>query len=161
MSSYPLEDILRFRNQRADAAQRKAMAALREELRVSDELEAARKRLEEYKCWRVEEIERRYVAFLQEQTTKRGIELFHESVKSLEFREVELGDEVVRAEKKLQDAKAYTLECKQEAMQAQKAMMKLDLHKQEWVVEAKKKAQLEEEKELEELAFSKVKLFNK
>lgn len=161
MPSYPLEDILRFRNQRADAAQRQALVALREELQAADELEAAKERLEEYKRWRVEEIENRYAVFLQEETTKSGIESFHEGIKSLELRELELGDEILRAEKKLQDAKAYTLKCKEEAMLAQKATMKLDLHKQEWVAEAQEKARQEEEKELEELASSSRKLFTK
>ncbi|OHE74001.1 MAG: hypothetical protein A2007_02550 [Verrucomicrobia bacterium GWC2_42_7] len=148
---YELEDLLRVRKIRKDKAAdnvKKARLALK---KAEDVVEAANRRLSEYKLFKVKEVERLYGAVMKKNVPKEGIE-------NLQIELAFLDKKILEYETALQDAieahkkaQKYLDDRVGALQQATRNMQKIEEHKQTWIEEDSKILELSQDKELEDV----------
>ena len=152
MSTYPLAAIRALRARREDEAQRKLAAARANETQKSQEVQKAKKSLDDYLLWMKSESERLFASVLGH---LNPIHKITEITQQINWNRTHQSTYVValeEAQKKLDEAKAETAICLKAQEEAYKSVWKINQHYEVWMHEEMLREEQEEEAELEEIA---------
>lgn len=147
---YPLQDLLRVRVVRKDKATEEVLKAQRAVAEAMQFLEKKRQELEEFKQWRIDEIDRLYRCIMMKDIRKNAVDdlnfdLANLDNKLLEYRKrVDDATSAVRAAELVLHERQVVLQLKMRELQ------KIEEHKEIWVKEDKLLEESLQEKELEE-----------
>jgi F0F1-type ATP synthase membrane subunit b/b' len=152
MAKYVLEEMLRVRNFRKEKAEKNLNQARRLVEEGKENLKNAEKALEEYKVFMEKESDRLYKKIIMQKVKRGAVDELHYAVRLLKNKLVTheqnietAKDNLVKAEKNLEE--------KREALRdATRNVEKIQSHKEVWIKEANKEAELVQDKELEEFA---------
>jgi type III secretion protein O len=135
MKSYPLHTLLRVRVLREDNSIRalKAAEAARDAARIR--VAEKEKALDEYRAWRKEEVERRYLKIMLQKLSLDELDKFHAGLRRLKDREISLEEELENARAALREAGAKVEEAKKNFLQAHKDTQKILGHRDIWLQE--------------------------
>lgn len=150
MEVYPLESLLTVRHYREESAKRRvrnAESALRE---AEENIERKRKELEEYRCWRIEEEDRRYEAIMNVPMSLDKLDAFKAGLSRLAAGETDREQAVLDAKKQAETRRSELEKAREDAKTASKNTSKIQAHKDIWKEDAKKEAERKEDLELEE-----------
>ena len=147
---YVLENLLRVRQHRKDAAGSQVRAKSYALENADRLVQQTRQQLDEYVVWRVktedtlyEEVKSQQISLKELDDLKIKVLLLREKQTFLEKELFEARSAREAAEKKLDEArKAY--------QEKQREMMKIEEHKKIWLTETRKQQELSREKEMEE-----------
>ncbi len=149
---YPLAELLHIRELREQAAAsnvRKARLAMEQ---AQQELQQARKDLEEYVAWRLQREAEMYEEITGAMLSVRELENFKEAIARLRDKERDHRLHIRKYEENVQQAVEFLEQCRSEHIETVKNRRKLDEHEAIWRKEAALRAQALEERELEEVA---------
>jgi flagellar biosynthesis chaperone FliJ len=155
MAKYILEEMLRVRNFRKDAAEKALKQAQRLVEEGRENLKNAEKALADYKIFMDKECDRLYKKIIMQKVKKGAVDELHYAVKVMKSKLVTYEqnietakDNLAKAEKNLEEKRAILKE-------ATKNVEKIQSHKEAWIAEAAKEEELVQDKELEEFAKGK------
>ncbi len=150
MDKYPLQSLIGIRDRRfqdALAQQREMQRLLTLALET---LDALKKELADYKIWKIEETARRYDEIMLQVKTQKELNEFNEGLAQLDVREATLHEKVVLQEEAVRKAKEDLDNAIKKANELHKGVMKLETHKDLWLIEQKKIAEYKIDQELED-----------
>jgi len=147
---YPLAGLLRLRGFREEAAQKALRAAEAEARAAAETLAAREKRLAEYKQWRREETDKRWLLILNKTLSRGEMDEFKAGLALLEERELAEAQAVREAAEALEQAQGQVQAARAAWRAAEQARRKLSVHREEWEAEEAKEAARREDLELEE-----------
>ena len=152
MVKYILEDMLRVRNLRKDAAEKN----LKQAQKLVDEAKAnvtkAEKTLADFKVFMEEESERLYKKIMMHKVKKGAVDELHFAIKALKNKLITHEQGVVSAKENLAKAEKNLEEKREILKEANKNVEKILSHKEEWVKAALKEEEMVADRELEEFA---------
>ena len=152
MAKYILEEMLRVRNLRKDAAEKRLKQAQKLLDEAKQNLERAEEALEKFKVFIVEETDRLYKKIMMKKKKKGSVDELHYAIKVLKNKLV-AHEQSVDAEKiNLEKAEKNLEQKKLELQEANKNVEKIKSHKEEWMKESAKIEEMAADKELEEFA---------
>ena len=159
MEKYPLETLIMLRDRRyQDALNNQRQKKLLVEQTVR-ELDKARSELDEYKKWKVLEIARRYEQIMLSVQTQKQLATFHEGIASLDLKEHSLEEQIILKENALKKAQQDLELANLNVKNSNKALEKLESHKEIWLVLQKKLEEYKEDLELEDFRVKKEESF--
>lgn len=144
---YPLKTLLFLREGRVDKATREQRAC-RQKLEMALAFkEKCEQELRDYKVFKQAEIERRYEAILNTVMSQKQITEFNHNIASLDLKEADLMQAVIKAQQDIDVAKSNYDKSTLAVQLAQKAVLKLQKHQEQWLaldkLEQEQKADLE------------------
>ena len=149
-AKYPLAAMLRVRMLHEDQAKRDARTA-EERLHEAQELRDGKAaELERYKKWRPQEEDRRYAAIIGKPMDAAKLGEFREDLARLAQGEVERQQQVDEAEAVVLDRQKETDAARDAVVQARKACMKLEEHRDMWTAAMHKEEERLADLEMEE-----------
>ena len=147
---YPLEDLLRVRKFREDAAANQ-LTHCRRAVEAAVRLVEERKRaLKEYTEWRIQREAELYQEVLKQEVQLRALDDLKLKILELREREFAYQKQIHDAEQELQKAKAALEQAHRDYQEALRNTEKIDEHKGIWTEEMQKLIEELEEKELED-----------
>ncbi|MEW4486701.1 YscO family type III secretion system apparatus protein [Thalassoglobus sp. JC818] len=147
---YILKDLLKIRQSREENAAR-ALAAQKIRVEEAEELVQQRQReLESYHAWRIDREAELYEEIIDRTIEQKDLESVRFKIQQIRDKEHEYEGRVIQAKEQLEEEKRQLVEDQQAYQQAVHKREKLDEHKQLWITEAKRVAELNAEKELED-----------
>ncbi len=146
-----LEELLTVKRRREDDAIA-ALAQARQALeRQQSLMEAKRRELEEYKVWRQQEAERLFEAVRKQEVSRAKLERYRQEVALLQQREVQLGEELIAAEREVDAAKSNVATAERQRMDAHRDVVKFEEYQKQLLEEEAAEASRREEAELEDV----------
>lgn len=150
---YILEDLLRVRKFREDAAAAE-MTRCRKLVAEAEELVGQRKKeLKEYVQWRLQREEEMYQEVMQKSIHLNDLEDLKTNIQILRDDELKYEERIITAEKQLGEARQRLEQARAAYRQAVKNREKLEEHKALWLEEEQKAAEAQAEKEAEDIPF--------
>ena len=152
MSLYPLEAIRSLRLRKQEEAERKLAAARVVEEQQRQDVKNTEKALQDYLEWIKKEADRLFSTIVG---ALNPIHKVMDITKQIEWNRNHQSTYVVavdEAKKKLQEAQAETVTCRQEQEKAYKEVWKINQHRDMWLNEEALQEERDEEAELEEVA---------
>ena len=147
---YPLQAMLDVRVMHEDRAKRDAIAA-EDRLREAEAARDARAaELARYQAWRPQEEDRRYAAIFGKRLDAGKLGEFREDLARLAHGETERRQQVFEAETAVQERQNETEAARQAVMQARKACMKLEKHRDVWAEAMRREEERLADLEMEE-----------
>ena len=147
---YPLQDLLRVRKFREDAAAQELTKA-REKVKQAKVLVAQREtELTDYVKWRIAEEKRRYDEILKQSVQVKDLDSLKQEVQLLREKEFVYQDRIREAKDELKQAEKALEEATARYRQADKDVQKIEEHHEMWAQDMAKKDEMREEKELED-----------
>lgn len=147
---YVLEDLLRVRQFREDAA---ANAVVQQRGRVTyaeQELAGRRRELTEFAAWRARQEESLYQQVMHKQILRKDLDDLKAALQELQLQELARQQKIMDAERALDEARKALQAAQQAHTAAVKAREKLNEHKAIWLQDALKEAEDLQEKEVED-----------
>ncbi|WP_022665952.1 type III secretion system stalk subunit SctO [Desulfospira joergensenii] len=160
MKVYPLAALLKLRIFRQD----KAMHGLQ---KCERELASARKGVKtavqthmDFMVWLEKEEERRYESIMGRDMTIDEVDDFKAGLLAARSQESMYLENILKAKNRVQICEENVTAAKAALLAAQKATMKIEVHRERWLEEVKKEELLTEERELEDFSPLKLDLFD-
>lgn len=159
MHAYPLQSLIMLRTRRVDEAQRDL--TLKREIvnRTKRELESKKQELVDYKNWKMVEINTRYDNLLGMVKTQEEISKFNQGIAALNIKEFNLNEEISKLQKSLEKVQQDYDKALIVVNTAQKALAKLEKHKEIWQVQEKRYEEYLADQELDDFKVQKVQDF--
>jgi chromosome segregation ATPase len=151
-STYPLKGLQEIRDRRLNDSVTARMGMHKKLEQTQQELSNKRKEFEDYKIWRKDEEERRYANFMNKTYSLDEIHKFNASIKQLYFREVEIEEDVKKAEYNVKQAQKEYEKALEEERLNRKKLKKLETHRDMWEMEQRKYQEIQAELELEDFS---------
>ena len=151
---YPLEVLLSVRNLRQDKAMGNLTKAESRLAEARRHLRECRKKHEDYLVWLAEEEERRYDSIMEKDMTLLDVDEFKQGLCTIRGMEAGYLERILRAEKGVADCEEDVRQAKAALLEAQRATMKIDAHKERWMELARKEEERLEEVEMEDFVPS-------
>ncbi len=143
--TYPLADLWRLRNLRRDRAEGAVQAAEQALARAVEEKERLAGDLGEYRAWRRAEVDRRYRALLGQTVTRKELDAFHAGLAALEREELRRGEALSQAGAAEERARQSVREARLALTRADRALRKIQAHRDQWQeADAKEQTRLED-----------------
>jgi flagellar biosynthesis chaperone FliJ len=155
MAKYVLEEMLRVRNFRKEAAEKNLKQAQRLVEEGKENVKNAEKALEDYRVFMEQESDRLYKKIMMQKVKKGSVDELHYAIKILKSKLVTYEQNIDTAKENLVKAEKILEERRTILQEAIKNVEKIQSHKDMWMSEAAKEEELVQEKELEEFAKSK------
>ncbi len=150
--TYPLKGLQEIRDRRLNDSVTARMGMHKKLEQTRQELINKKKEFEDYKIWRKEEEERRYANFMNKTYSLDEIQKFNASIKQLYIKEIEVEEEVKKAEYNVNQAqKEYDKALAEERLNRKK-LKKLETHREMWEMEQRKYQEIQSELELEDFS---------
>ena len=147
-----LEELLNIKRRREDDA----AAAVGEARRTVDERQAARRArqaaLDEYKVWQEEEGARLYDEVYRKRVSRGKLEGYRGQTGLLRQRQLQMEEELEKAERDLATAEAELEEARRKRLDAHRQVAKFEEYRAVLEAEQKREAQRKEESEVEDIA---------
>jgi chromosome segregation ATPase len=155
MAKYILEEMLRVRNLRKDAAEKSLKQAQRLVEEGKENVNLAEKALEDYRVFMEQESDRMYKKIMMQKVKKGSVDELHYTIKVLKSKLITYEQNIETAKVNLAKAEKNLEEKRLALQEAVKNVEKIQSHKETWMNEAFKEEELIQDKELEEFAKSK------
>ena len=149
-STYPLEDLLRVRKFREEAAASEVTKCRIAVEQAAQLLVDRQQALKEYIEWRIGREKELYEEILRQEIQLRKLDDLKLEIQQLRDRESVYEDQIHEAEKGLQQAQEALEGARAAYHEAYKNVEKIDEHKEIWAQEERKLSEEFEEKELED-----------
>jgi type III secretion protein O len=147
---YPLEDLRKVRVIRRDKTEEEVLKAKRALQEAIAFLEQKKQELEEFKKWRLEEIERIYARIMKKDVLKGAVDDIHFDLATLDNKLLEYRKRVDDAQGAVQKAEAFLHEKQIALQQKLRELQKIEEHKKLWTQEELAIQDALQEKELED-----------
>lgn len=147
---YILQDLLNVRLMREEKAaeawanQKEVVAA------VEKELELQRRKLEDYKKWRVQRENELFEEIINQTIHSKDLEDLRFRIQCLRDDQGKLESQVLETVKRLEQERQTLAETKQHYFEAFQQREKIEEHKTAWTMEAARESEFREEKEIED-----------
>lgn len=155
-SVYPLQGLQSIRDRRLNDSINARLAKKKILEQTQQELLNKKKEFEDYKVWRREEEDRRYADFMNKTHSLNDIQKFNTSIKQLYIREVEIEEEVKKAENNIKTAQNEYEKALTEEQTNRKKLKKLETHRDMWIAEQRKYEEIQADLELEDFSSKKI-----
>ena len=150
MPKYPLEDLLRVRRFREEAAATEAMLRRRAVVEAEEDLQSRKRELEEYTHWRIRREAELYDQILGQQIQMKELDDLKLNVQILRAREDAYREQILTAKKTLADAETALTQATALHQTTVKDRQKIDEHRRMWQGEMEREAEARQEIELED-----------
>ena len=147
---YELEDLLRVRLLREDAAARQMARRKAVLAELYNELETRKRELAEFQRWRQRREAELYAAIMEQEIHPRELDKLHHRLQKLRADENSHQAKVTETTERIQKEEQALEVDRQEYFKAYRNRDKLDQHKSLWIRDARKAQELAEEKESED-----------
>lgn len=147
---YALEDLLRIRTLRENAASEVVTKARRKLEAALKEVERCQRELDDYRVWRVDEEERLYSKVLKQAVPFKELNEIKATVAWLREKELDYHKKVNDAQTASEQARKELIQAQARYREAVKAVQKIEEHKKIWVHEWNLEQEALADKELEE-----------
>ena len=149
-AKYVLEDLLRVRRVREDAAARQMAQRKATLVELNNELEIRKRELAEYQRWRLHREAELYAELLEQAIHRRDLDTLHHRLQKLRADENSCQARVTEMSERIQKEEEALEVDRQEYFKAYRSRDKLDQHKSLWIRDARKAQELADEKESED-----------
>lgn len=155
LPTYPLQALLSVRLFREDAAKNEVRAAERRALEARQETDRRLQVLEEYRAWWPAEVDRRYDAVIHDGQSGQGmnpeaLDAFRAGLAALADGELVREAAVAEAREAEKAAAAAVAAAREAVARARREAAKIEAHRDIWNEQARKEAERQEDRELEE-----------
>ena len=147
---YQLEDLLRVRFIREEAARREVAQAKRRLEEAREELEKRKKQLKEYHEWRIKEEDRHYQKVHRKKVKHLKINQLKAEMAWMKKDEIKHEKNVDKAKEKCQEEEKKLEEARGIHFQTLRQLQKMQEHKRIWKLQSAKDREKAEDKETEE-----------
>ena len=154
--AYQLDSLMKIRIRREDAARSELTAARMRMSQAQNELEARKEELRLYEETKDERRDRIYVAILGRTVSAEELEMAREGVSRIDEEGNLKADNIVRAEGVLRDRVKEVEAAREGFVFATKNRMKIDEHRNNWLMAEAKEEDYRQEIELEDFTGKKV-----
>jgi type III secretion protein O len=151
--AYILEDLLRVRKFREDAAAAELTRCRKLVAEAEEQVELRKRELQEYVQWRLKREEEMYREVMQKPIHLNDLEDLKVSIQILRDDELKYEERIITAEKQLNEARQELEQAQAAYRQAVKDREKLEEHKEMWLEEEQKLQEAQAEKEIEDIPF--------
>lgn len=150
MARYLLQDLLNVRQLREDAAHDLVMASRRVLEQAEQEVVRRKQELVDYTAWRIQREAELYDQIINHQVQLRNLDDLKIDIQLLREKESLYEQRILEAQKGVEDARNSLHKAEADFRQASKDKRKLEEHKDMWVQDLAKEAEVAADKETED-----------
>ena len=147
---YPLTPLITLRRFRQEKAMHRVGTVKKKLIQACKEVEMAKQKHREYLEWLKTEEQRRYQAIMETDMTLEDLEEFKQGLLNIRGMETGFLEEIIRAKHQRQVCETELEQAKSAMIAAQKACLRIEVHKEKWMEKVRQDQERAQELELEE-----------